>query len=76
MGLPITSAAGNMLVGAATGAALEVVDSKADEAGVSTLGKIGLGIAVATPGTLITKGQFFPYMGGVLAGYGVAELIS
>jgi hypothetical protein len=75
MGLPITSATGNFLVGAVTGAVAEVVNEKAEEAGVSTLGQIGLSIGVGVPGVLITKGQLFPYMGGVLAGYGVAELV-
>ena len=75
MGLPITSATGNFVVGAVTGAAVQVVSDKADEANVSTLGQVGLGLAVGLPGTLITQGQFFPYVGGALAGYGVAELI-
>jgi len=75
MGLPITSAGGNFVVGAIVGAAATAVTSVAEDKGVDTLGQIGLALPIGIAGSAITRGQFLPYMGGVLAAYGGYQLL-
>jgi hypothetical protein len=76
MGLPITSAGGNFVVGAISGAVSTLLVHEAEDQGVGTLGQLGIGLGAGLPGALITRGQFMPYMGGVLAGWGAVELLT
>lgn len=73
MGLPITSAGGNFIVGAISGAIATEGIHIADDKGVSTLGQVGIGIGLGAPGAVATRGQFGSYMGGVLVGWGAVE---
>ena len=73
MGLPITSAGGNFIVGAISGAVGTEAVHIADDNGVNTWGQIGIGLGLGVPGAVITRGQFGPYMGGVLVGWGAVE---
>ena len=76
MGLPITSASGNFIVGAITGAVATVVTDEMNEEGVNMWGQVGAGLAIGVPGALITRGNFMPYMGGALVGWGAVELLN
>ena len=76
MGLPITSATGNFVVGAITGAVGTALMDEAEDQGAGTWGQIGVGVAAGIPGAVITRGNFMPYMGGVLAGWGAVELLN
>ena len=75
MGLPITSATGNFVVGAVAGLAASAVSDYADSKGVDTLGQIGLSLPIGIAGAAVTRGHTFAYMGGVLAAYGGYQLI-
>jgi hypothetical protein len=67
MGLPITSATGNLLVGAAVGTASAIACDVAEDNGVGTLGQVGIALGIGVPGAMLTRGHTFPYIGGVLA---------
>ena len=57
------------------GATATAVTSFAEDKGVNTLGQIGLALPIGIAGAAVTRGQFLPYMGGVLAAYGGAQLL-
>lgn len=67
MQFPITSAYGNLAVGALAGTTAAILMDVADDHGVGTGGQIGIGLGVGLPFAMATRGNALPYCGGAIA---------
>jgi hypothetical protein len=67
MQFPITSAYGNLVVGALAGTGAAIAMDVADDHGVSTMGQVGIGLGIGLPMAMMTRGHTMPYIGGAVA---------